>query len=1224
RGQLEEVGEQRKLIRAQTGWIEAMVLRMRPPASVDLALDRDAREAYLVELWTFVSDLSPASNSLKAHVLWHLLDTQRRRDAEPDRTLFAAYLQLPRNAGFAIRRDNVRTDELVQAADYSQITGLPLAGSDEELVRDLLQRKIGDADRYAKWLDDAWLRAVIAETNLLAGAGDADRATRELGPARAATVRERIELAWCLHDRTRFGSDEPVVLDVDVKHVPELVVNVFRVDPLAYFQHHRKEVGVDLDLDGLAASHEIVLRYTEPPVRRVRRRIDLAMCSRPGTYVIDLIGNGISSRAVIHKGRLRHVARASAAGTIVTVLDEAGRELPGARAWVGEREIIADARGTFAVPFSTTSSTLPMLLMHGDLAQVAKLELTAERYLLSLHLALDRQQLTAGRAPKAIARVRLLCVENPGAAVPVSLALLERTTWDITVTDRHGVATTKSQPLVLVDQDAALLELPLGDDVSTVEVVVRGTVKVISEQREQALTAQASVQVATMYDTYATEAMYLARTAGGYVISALGKSGEPRAQRPVNVVLVHRWARMELTFELATDAQGRIELGELPGVQRITATLGASSQTWTFDDPVPDFDLVAAAGQDVVIAIPTTRTAQEVIRRMSLVEIRAGVPQRHVTEAKVVGLESALRISGLAAGEYHLRGPGLVRRLIIVDAIAVVQQRAVATNEVIELSQRVPAIAELSTAGALRIVLADASAWTRIHVIATRFMPAHATRMPHVDRLKHGRRDAERGVTYVSGRELGDEYRYVLDRRTARRYPGLLLDKPSLLLNPWARRATTTGIAEARGGRGFAPPMQAMAPGVGRGGGGYSGGAVAAGGDAYAGYDFLAESPIVLANLVPRDGVVTIALADLGRATAVSVIVDDPAGSTLRTAWLAETPLAVRDLRLRVALDPDRHAMQKKTIAPLRSGDVLEILDLATAKVHLIDSLERAHAYLLALRDDATLREFAWITRWHAMDESERRERYSKNACHELHLFLYSKDRAFFEAVVQPHLAHKRTKTFIDHWLLEADVSRYLEPSELAKLNAFELALLGRRLRTEPALVRILADTVALLPPDPTTDMRLVDALLGAATLEGANELAGMQAAAFGRAEESAKTIMLSAPGAPPPPPAAAPQRMRAASPKAAKKKESRDLDDAEMESGPSDDFMKADLSRRAAEAPMFRAADKTQELAEHNWWHRTPADSTAVMISPNRLWLAYARHESGSFLSPWLGLAMS
>ena len=45
-----------------------------------------------------------------------------------------------------------------------------------------------------------------------------------------------------------------------------------------------------------------------------------------------------------------------------------------------------------------------------------------------------------------------------------------------------------------------------------------------------------------------------------------------------------------------------------------------------------------------------------------------------------------------------------------------------------------------------------------------------------------GRRlDRPRIAQYVSGRELGDEYRYILDRRSAKRYPNLLLDKPESL-----------------------------------------------------------------------------------------------------------------------------------------------------------------------------------------------------------------------------------------------------------------------------------------------------------------------------------------------------------------------------------------------------------------------------------------------------------
>ena len=1228
--QLREVAERHEELLTVRAWIDAVIRRMRPPSDVDLALDRDAREAYLGETWHFVATLPPASNLLKAHVLWHLLDAQRRRDAAVDPELFEQFLQLPRTASWIQLRshdDTTRRFLVSDQADFSAITGLWLAGSDEELVRDLLRRALPDVERYAPWLDRTWFEQEVAEAQLLAGTGERET-SRRLDPERAAVLRERIELAWCLHNPTRFGATEPVVLEIDVKNVPELVVKVFRVDPLAYFQHQQKEVGTDLDLDGLAASHELVQRYSEPPVRKVRRRIELPMCAPAGTYVVDLIGNGISSRAVIHKGRLRHVARTGAAGTVVAVLDEAGALLPGARAWIGEREYIADADGTFVVPFSTNPGVVPMLLMHGDLAQVESRHVAAESYALALDLVLDRQQLVAGRIAKAIARVRLTC-----AGVPVSLVLLERTTWDITITDRHGVATTKSQPLVLSDDRVAVLELPLGDDLAQVAVAVRGRVKVISTQSEQELVQMASVEVAQMYGSYATEALYLARTSAGWVISALGKSGEPRAQRPVSVVLVHRWARTECNVELATDERGRIELGELPGVQQIRATFGSGSQTWICDDDERrEPDIIAIHGRDIVLPIPPSRTARELVGRLSLVELRAQVPLRHVA-ALVTELESGIAISSLPVGEYQLRGAGLATtRITVIEPIVIAQGAAVTATEVVEVSREAPAIQALAVTTALTVTLIRTTPNTRVHVIARRFVPTAIGELDRDLRQVGARADRERAVSYISGRELGDEYRYVLDRRTAKRFPSLLLDKPSLLLNPWSRRTTTTNVATARLGAAFgaAAPLRArmaersaaprpQAASEGR-----------ATTEAYVGYDFLAEPPIVLANLVPsKDGVVTVPLAELGHATAVTVIVDDPAGSLMRRVWLAETPLEPRDLRLRVALDPDRHALQKKMIAPLRAGGVLKIADLATAKLHLIDSVEKAHAYLLALGADATLREFAWITRWHAMTEAERREHYSKYACHELHLFLYFKDRPFFTGVVRPYLAYKRTKTFIDHWLLDADLSAYLEPRSLEQLHAFELALLGRRRPEDRALVRILADRVALLAPDPATETKLVDALIGASAVEGENELSDLQSDAFAKAEVGAPAMSMAAPapaGAGGPPGGAMPtMKKRSASEPSRDEAITADEADARREASSSrGDLLKEDLDRRELEKPMYRAADKTQEWAEHNWWHRAPSESGADMIAANKLWRDYASSPTDVFLSPWFGLATS
>jgi hypothetical protein len=1214
-------------------WVTAVVTRMRPPAAVDLELDRDARAAYLDELGRFVGELPPAHHSLKAHVLWHLLDTARQRGAPIDLERFRAYLAVPRTSRF-LARDRVgrfRDEEMALLdADFTQITGLGPIGEDEDLVRDVVQRHPEAAESYAAWLDRGWLDAELAAARLLAGMPDADRATRVLGPARAAALRDRIELALSPHNPAWFAADAPVALDVEVKHVAELVVKVFRIDPLAYFHHHRREVDAALDLDGLAASDEHVLRFTEPPIRRVRRRIELPACARPGSYVIDLIGNGMSSRAVIHKGRLRHVMRVGAAGHVITILDDAGRTRPDARAWIGDREYVPDERGAIVVPFSTSPARTAMLLAAGDVASVAYVDLVAETAELALGLVLDHQALTAGRTARAIARLGLTI-----GAAPASLALLRQATWDVTLTDRHGVSTTRSQPLELTDDDAAVLEWPLGDDTAEIALSVRGRIEIRSEQREREIRAARSFRVASMYAGAGTEAMYLARTGTGWVISALGRNGEPRAHRTVTVGIVHRWASTQLTVELATDERGRIELGELAGARQITATLGGATQSWELDDPLPaPAALHATAGRDVIVAIPASRAADDVLRRASLVELRAGVPARH-PQVEVELLAGAIAIRGLPAGNYQLRAHGLAPTPIVVTApVGEVAGWAVGAGELVQVPRPAPAIVRIELGEQLTVQLHSGDARTRVHLIATRFAPAPVEPIGEGPTVSaHARLDPRTAARYVSGRELGDEYRYVLERRSQPRFPGLLLDRPSLLLNPWARRTTTTDVAPPRPGAGYsAGPAGArrMAAGA-RTRGTPSGG----GGPMLVGYDSLAEPPVVLANLVPDDaGAVAVPLAELGAATTVSVIVDDPAGVTVRRVALAEPALATRDLRLQLALDPDRHATQRKQIAPLVAGAELVIDDLATAKVHLIDSVERAHAYLLALRDDADLREFGFVTRWHALADAERRELYSKYACHELHLFLYFRDRGFFDAVIRPYLQHKRVKTFVDHWLLDADLTPYTEPARSGRLNAVERALLARRVTAGPAIARLLDDEVAALPPDPGRDAWLIDALLGGATLDADADVAEARqrvvAMAFNedRGESdgdfddvevtddiTAAPAAMSAPRPTMATPRPAPRA--AAQPRVAQHVAARQVRyDASAEE------LERDVVRRTEAAPMFRAADRAQEWAEHHWWHRTPAQSGADMIGPSRLWRDLAHHTTGPFLSPALGLA--
>ncbi len=220
-----------------------------------------------------------------------------------------------------------------------------------------------------------------------------------------------------------------------------------------------------------------------------------------------------------------------------------------------------------------------MLLVHGDVTSIAQLELRGEAFALQARIVLERESLAAGRTARAIVRLSL----TVGGA-PASIALLARAMWDVTLTDRHGVAVTKSQPLIASDGDASVLEWPMGDDTASVALAVHGVVTIVSEQRELELWDRETFEVATMQRAVATEALYLARTAAGWAISALGKTGEARARRPVTIGLRHIWSRVVLAVELATDDAGRVELGALDGVDRITATLGGVACAWDVAD----------------------------------------------------------------------------------------------------------------------------------------------------------------------------------------------------------------------------------------------------------------------------------------------------------------------------------------------------------------------------------------------------------------------------------------------------------------------------------------------------------------------------------------------------------------------------------------------------------------------------------------------------------------
>jgi hypothetical protein len=102
--------------------------------------------------------------------------------------------------------------------------------------------------------------------------------------------------------------------------------------------------------------------------------------------------------------------------------------------------------------------------------------------------------------------------------------------------------------------------------------------------------------------------------------------------------------------------------------------------------------------------------------------------------------------------------------------------------------------------GALTIQLVDYTPTTRVHVIASHFVPEWSLSST----LSRGSYPRPRQFGFARARndytgqtDLGDEHQYILDRKAAKKFVGNTLTKPSLLLNERARGETKFG-ADAR------------------------------------------------------------------------------------------------------------------------------------------------------------------------------------------------------------------------------------------------------------------------------------------------------------------------------------------------------------------------------------------------------------------------------------------
>ncbi len=1039
---------------------------LRPGSETDFALDLPAHAAHLAACRELVVTRKLGDPSLAGHVLFHHLRLQRELGQFP-LDEFLAYLALPRERHPLLFLKKLPQGQAIfnTTRNFSSATGCDPVEDDEPLIQAYLQHFLAAADtpdQFKPFFEEKTLRRLHARAKLLAGA-DPVRWGAELDPAEVLELQKETRIAFAPGQPVLLPADAAVKLALDLKNTPELLVRIFELDLPAWIEREGSEPPVDLDLDGLVPHHERRLTFAQPPVVLHRESLDLPELAGPGAWIVECVSRGVASRALIRKGRLIPYVERTARGQSVRVFSAAGTLLKDAEVALGTEVFKPDPAGRILIPDRDAAARREGLVRHGKLAVPLSLDPRTDSIAFNARFHLDREQLLADRPANLFLRLQLA---SHGHELP--LEWIEKPSLTLVATLVGGLTTERviGSDLKLAPQMFVPFQVPA--DALALKLRLTGTVTPRDGADPIALRAEQDYAMNGILNTGRIGAAFFTRDSDGHRLELRGRNGEPLANRPLSFDFTHRDHAETIPVALRSDARGIVALGKLPDITEVHVRGSDISPAGYFPDEEGGWSdlpghLHLAANEEIRLPLVRFMAAPD-RTRLSLLELRsvdlrstsASTTGRHSLSGTILrdhfdklALENRrLVLRGLPPGDFTLSLDG---KDLDIRVSAGPESDGLLVSATRILPRHAPALPFIAAAtleaGSVVVRVEGASPGTRVSLLGGRYLHSWDSgealqpfAPPQPDLLEPG----FTGNGYLEDRRLGDEMRYILDRRAAKTFPGSLLPRPGLLVNRWSQQdldqdqvlpeLPSEGESESLSRKELSDPVGSEALS-----------SRPSGEDGGPSLDFLAASSVLRYDLeVGANGQVRVPAADFATCQFIDIVAADPAGRHHLVLPLAPNDTPLRDRRLARPLDAAKHHVGTRRAAALAKGAEAAIESVIDADWRAFTTLAEAHQFLFGATGDARLNDFLPLLDWPSLDEPAKLAFLSEHACHELHLFLARKDAAFFEKHVKPMLAEKREPTVIDDILLGRDLLKHLRPFAWQRLNAAEKALLAQ------------------------------------------------------------------------------------------------------------------------------------------------------------------------------------
>ena len=891
---------------------------------------------------------------------------------------------------------------------------------------------------------DQFLKKIYYTTKFLNGDEEVTK-TNNLSLNEINDLMNKIILEICPHNKEKFLIDEDIILDLDIKNIQTLFVKIYEINTENYYYNHQSEnFDNTISVEGILPTFEEIYNYSDKPQILNRKKITLSKIPKKrGIYIIEFIGNGHVSRAVI-------ICKGENTGI-----------------WLNNIFYPSKEDGSILIPFSNNAGNKFIIYKHNDFCEVSYINILRENYSLKGIFIIEKESFIMGNLVKCLVRP-ILSINNEICDINFLKKVVINVNCKKIENNQEIPVNFKFDNVNLSYEKDYEFEFQIPSKVKSIDLILTGEITKKSNEEKINLSISRSLNLHRN-----EESDHLFKVINGeYIGEIVGKNGEPRIYNQMSANILCKYQR-ENNQILESDVNGKINLGKLPNVNSVI--INKRPLYINLENNYYQNNIIMI--KDEEIKIPIHEKDLFILIKNDKSEDYSNKIKKEITD-KENGF-AYLIISNLPYGEYTLY---LNNKQIYLNVL----EGKMINDDFIITKKFISNISKAKQGIFLEKVLykdkklyikvnSNLKNNPRIHINATQYFPEKGDEF--LSEYSKILGNTENNSTYfpikniknqyLNNSILNEEIQYVLDRKQYEKKMGNLLEKPSLLLKPQFTKDTKTSVTKPREGRdfdrmndecyrcskaagarrGYCPPEPLI----------YDLNMIKV-------RDFIDVSPLNLYNIIPNEKGEIILENDLSDYGNLHIICIDDNGACEEYISLNNDKSTKRDLRMVNKLNLEKNYCELRKVHCLNKGDKYKIMDITSVNYKIFDSIEKYANFLKLVNPNIKndLEQFEFLFNFDNLNQKEKLDKVSEYFSHELNIYLYFHYNKFFNEFICPIIKFKSEKTFIDYFLLndKENINKYVSGDLFNKLNNFEKCLLIYSIREEN---RILAKNISRL-----------------------------------------------------------------------------------------------------------------------------------------------------------------